>query len=94
MTDKFKNVPVEEDTRILFRDEAKLGDYGVLYEMWSWEGISAESLIFVNDDVADLTDEELEQEVRKSPLVKKESAVTIKRLEAGFTFVNFNFEIY
>jgi len=92
MTDKFKNVPVEKDTRILFRIEAKLGGYDVLYERWSWEGISAESLIFVNDDVPDLTDEELEQEVRKSPLVKKESAVTIKRLDAGYTFVNFNFE--
>jgi hypothetical protein len=94
MTDKFKNVPVEEDTRILFRNEAKFGDYDVLYEMWSWEGISAESIIFASDDISGLTDDELEQEVRKSPLVKKESAVTIKRLEAGFTFVNFNFEIY
>jgi hypothetical protein len=92
MSDKLKNVPVEEDTRILFRKEARLGNYDVLYERWSWEGISAESLIFSNDDVSDLTDEDLEQEVRKSPLVKKESAVTIKRLDAGFTFVNFNFE--
>ncbi len=92
MTDKFKNVPVEEDTRILFRQEAELGTYEVLYEMWSWEGISAESIIFVNDDISDLTDEELEQEVRQAPLVKKESAMTIKRLDSGFTFVNFNFE--
>jgi len=92
MIKKFDNVPVEEDTRILFRKEAKLGNYDVLYEMWSWEGISAESLIFVNDDVSDLTDEELEREVRKSPLVKKDSAITIKRLDIGFTFVNFNFE--
>jgi len=92
MTDKFKNVPVEEDTRILFRNEAKLGDYDVLSEMWSWEGISAESIIFASDDISALTDEELEQEVRKSTLLKKESAVTIKRLDSGFTFVNFNFE--
>ena len=93
MTDKFKNVPVEEDTKILFRNEAKFGKYEVLYEMWSWEGISAESIIFESDDISDLTDEELEQEVRKSPLVKNDSAVTIKRLDAGFTFVNFNFEL-
>ena len=92
MSDKLKIVPVEEDTRILFRKEARLGNYDVLYEMWSWEGISAESIIFASDDISDLTDEELEQEVRKSPLVKKESAVTIKRLDSGFTFVNFNFE--
>ncbi len=92
MNKKFSNVPVEEDTRILFRKEARFGEYDVLYEMWSWEGITAESIIFANDDVEDMTDNELEQEVRKSPLVKKESEMTIKRLDAGFTFVNFNFE--
>jgi len=56
--------------------------------MWSWEGISAESIIFASDDISDLTDEELEQEVRTSPLISKESAVTIKCLDSGYTFVN------
>jgi hypothetical protein len=92
MSKKFDDVPVEEDTRIMFRQEARLGKFDVLYEMWSWEGISAESIIFANDDIADMTDNDLEREVRKSPLVKKESEITIKRLDAGFTFVNFNFE--
>ena len=92
MSNKFKDVPVDDDTSILFRKEAKLGKYQVLYERWSWDGISAESFIFESLDISDLTDEELEQEVRKSPLVKKESAVTLKRLDAGFTFANFNFE--
>ena len=60
--------------------------------MWSWEGISAESIIFASGDISDLNDEELELEVRKSPLVNSDSAITIKRLPAGYTFVNFNFE--
>jgi len=85
-------VPVDKDARILFRHPAKLGKYDILYEMWSWEGIKAESIIFATDDVSEMTDEELEKEVRKSPLVKTESAVTIKRLGVGFTFINFNFE--
>ncbi len=92
MTKKFKNVPVDEDTKIIFRQEARLGEYEVLYEMWTWEGISAESIIFASDDISDLTDEALELEVRNSPLVKSDSAITIKRLPAGYTFVNFNFE--
>ena len=92
MSRKFENVPVEKDTRILFRQEASLGKYDVLYEKWSWEGISAESLIFLNEDIVDMTAKEIEQEVRKSALVKKASEITIKRLDAGFTFVNFNFE--
>ena len=92
MSQKFDDVPVDKDTRILFRYPAKLGKYDILYEMWSWEGIKAESIIFATDDVSDLTDEEVEKEVRQSPLLKKESAVTIKRLDVGFTFINFNFE--
>ena len=92
MNKKFANVPVEADTRILFRKEAKLGKYDVLYEKWNWEGIKAESIIFANDDVSELPDDEIEKEVRKSPLVKEGSQITLKRSEE-FTLVNFNFEI-
>ena len=93
MSKKFDGVPVEEDTKILFRLEAKLGKFDILYEQWNWEGILAESIIFANDDISGMTDEEIEQEVRKSPLVKNGSEMKIKRSDAGFTFVNFNFEL-
>ena len=92
MSKKFDGVPVEKDTRILFRLETRLDKFDVLYEKWSWEGILAESIIFANDDISGMTDEEIEQEVRKSPLVKEESEVLIKRSVKGFTFANFNFE--
>lgn len=92
MSEKFRDVPVEEDTRILFETEAYLGGYDVLYQKWFWEGITAESIIFRSEDVADLTDAEIEAEVRTSPLVRADSQVTLKRDDSGFTFVNFNFE--
>jgi len=91
MSKKFDNVPVEEDTRMLFRKETKLDKYDVLYEQWSWDGIYAESIIFANDDISGLSDEEIEQEARKSPLIQEGSGITLKRLKE-FTFVNFNFE--
>jgi len=91
MSNKFENVPKEEDTRILFRKETKLDDYDILHEEWNWEGIKAESIIFANDDISGLADEKIEQEVRKSPLIKEDSQITLKRLKE-FTFVNFNFE--
>lgn len=91
MSDKFKNVPVEEDTNIIFSLEAQFGDYEILYQKWSWEGVTAESLIFDSRDVAGLTDEELIAEVKTSPLLKEESQVTLKRGDSGFVFVNFNF---
>ena len=91
MSDKFKNVPVEEDTTIIFSLEAQFGNYEILYQKWSWEGVTAESLIFDSRDVADLTDEELISEVKTSPRLKEESKVTLTRNDSGFVFVNFNF---
>ena len=92
MSKKFDGVPVEEDTKILFRLEAKLGKFDILYEQWTWEGILAESFIFASDDISGMTNEEIEQEAQKSPLVREDSEILIKRSDSGFTFVNFNFE--
>lgn len=91
MSSRFDNVPVEEDTTILFQLEVTLGKYEVLYEKWCWDGITAESIIFVNEDVSNLDEKEIEQEVRSSPLVKQGEGMTVKRSDSGFTFVNFNF---
>ena len=91
MGKKFDKVPVEEDTKILVRQEMKLGKYEVLYERWFWEGVYGESLIFANADISGMTDREIEREIRKSPLIKEGSEITLKRTK-DFTFVNFNFE--
>jgi hypothetical protein len=93
MSNKFENVPVEPDTHILFRLEATLGEYDVLYEKWSWEGILGESLIFAGDDLANLNDDEIENICRTSPLLKEETDITIKRSTSNYVFINFNFEI-
>jgi hypothetical protein len=92
MTDKFNKVPIEDDTAILFQTEAKLGRYDILYQKWFWDGITAESIIFANEDVDDLEEEEIIKEVKASPLLKKDSKITLKRSGTGYTFVNFNFE--
>ena len=92
MSNKFERVPVEEDTTILSQQEAKLGEYDVLHQRWYWDGIIAECIIFANEDIVSITDDEVETEVRMSPLVKADSKITLKRSKSGFTFVNFNFE--
>ncbi len=93
MSEKFDNVPVEDDTRVLMSQPAHLGDYEVLYQQWAWEGIRAESVIFARADIEEVSDEKLEELVRESPLVSPESRVTIQHSDAGFTFCNFNFEM-
>jgi hypothetical protein len=91
LSKKFDSVPVEADTKVLFRHETNLGKFEVLYEKWEWDGITADSIIFIDEDVADLDDKELENMVSESPFFKG-GKTTIKRSESGFTFVNFNFE--
>ena len=92
MTDKFKGVPVEEDTEVLFQKEDMLGIYEILYQKWFWDGITAESIIFASEDIAELEEHEIIKQVKASPYFKKDSSTTFKRSDTGYTFVNFNFE--
>ena len=59
MKDKFKNVPVESGTVVGFEKEVKLGDYDALYQGWTWDGIYGESIIIKSEDVAKLTDDDI-----------------------------------
>ena len=90
MNEKFNDIPMDKDTKILFSSPMKWGNLDIVYQKWNWEGILAESIIFLNEDVEDMDDEALESTVRVGPLVGKDSQITIRRLE-NFTFVNFNF---
>tara|TARA_Y100000031_G_C7927290_1_gene251045 strand:- start:35 stop:316 length:282 start_codon:yes stop_codon:yes gene_type:complete len=93
MPGRFDDVPTDDDTVVIFREEEKLGDYDVLYEKWTWDGVSAESIIFCSGEVAELSDEEIAAEVKLSPLVDEESDLKVKRSESGYTIVSFNFKI-
>ncbi|WP_026449580.1 hypothetical protein [Aequorivita capsosiphonis] len=91
MNEKFKNVPVEDDTQIIASLEVKIDTYDVIYQKWNWDGIYAESIIFHNDDVAQLTKDQIINEVERCPgLIKEGSQITFKKLDT-YTFVNFNF---
>jgi len=94
VSDKFLDVPVESDSRILFETEATLGSRTVLYQKWYWAGIIAESIIFAEEDVKGLSEDEIRREVLDSPLVNEDSQITFKHSQSGFVFVNFNFIYY
>ncbi len=91
MNDRFKDIPRDEGIKTLFSSPMKWGALDIVYEKWNWDGIAAESIIFLNEDVKGLDDEALEADVRNGPLVQKDSQVTVKRLKK-YTFVNFNFK--
>ena len=90
--DKFADVPMDPDTRIVSQSLGDIDDLDALYQQWNWEGVAGESLVFVSEEIRGLGDQALEELVRGSSLVEDGSAVTIKRNQHGFTFVNFNFE--
>ena len=90
MTDKFDNVPVEDDTKILFSTPTKFGEYDVLYQKWFWDGITAESLIFAKDDINNTTMADLEDEIKNSPLFNEKSQMTTSA-KNEYAFFNFNF---
>ena len=91
--EKFNQVPVEDSTKIIFENETMVGGYKVLYQKWVWDGIKAESVIFLDEDVDNISDKEIKEMVKDSPLINVGSSITLKRSESGFTFVNFNFEV-
>ena len=90
---KFNNIPEQKDTEIIFREETKFGDFDVVYEKWKWDGILAESIIFDEDDVSEMDDNEIINQVKGSPLFDGKiykGNPTIRHI-SGFVFVNFNF---
>ena len=91
MNNKFDAVSIEQDTTLLFQLNATLGDYDVLYQMWNWDGITAESFIFLSTDILKLTDDDVKTLAKSSPMIKNDSELTMVRHEDGYTFVNFNF---
>lgn len=89
-TTSFSNIPIEEDTKILKRQEVNVSGKPALYEKWFWDGIYAESLIFIAKDIENMSDSELEGLVRQFTSVNEDGGFTISR-KVDFVFVNFNF---
>ena len=92
---KFNNIPEQKDTEIIFRAETRFGDFDVVFERWKWDGILAESIIFDEDDVSEMADDEIITQVKDSPLFDgkiNKGDPTIRNI-SGFVFVNFNFII-
>ena len=94
MNEKFANVPMDSDILLLLQADAQINGIDALYQKWILDGITADSLIFANADVADIDETALKTLVSKSAFAieKRIEKMTYSESESGFTFVNFNFE--
>lgn len=92
MNQKFKSVPLEPDTVILFEKPHTIGGIEVLYQIWQWENYQANSIIFLNEDVDGLEKDGIVEMVKQDAVYKPGPGLTFARRDSGFTFVNFNFQ--
>ena len=96
MNKKFDKIPVEEATEILQNVDMNLGDHEIRYQKWLWDGIHAESFIFFNEDIENMSEQDIVEEAKKSPMVKQEEEeeeeITYIKGDT-YTFVNFNFTV-
>ena len=87
---KFENLKTEPDTILLSRQSNVFHGFNVMMEVWIYEGIQAQSVIFYKKDIEDLTDEEL-----KNMIIEhfKTESITLSRVNPDYVFLNFNFVI-
>jgi hypothetical protein len=90
--EKLLGRPVESDTRILFKEMVKVGEWDALYERWSWEGITASSVVFLYEDVHNLGKEKIIEIVRSTFQLSNDEKMTYS-VNVDHVFVNFAFEI-
>ena len=94
MAANFSDVPVGLETVIMGQAPVRLAGINALYQRWACDGHTARSIIFRNEDVATMADEELVHCVRQSPLVADGTEVTVVRAASGYAFVNFDCDIW
>ena len=81
----------DPDTEILVRIDINIENLHAAYEIWHWDGIVGESLIFDSNDVTGLSEKELIRLLCKNKLIEITSDYTIKTTEDGLLFISFNF---
>lgn len=91
MNSRFKNVPLDPDTKIDAQRDIRIQDLDALHQHWNWDGIRAESLVFVTTDIAQLSPDDLKDLLVKEHLINPGERVTTSQSESGYTFINFHF---
>jgi hypothetical protein len=82
---------IEEDTRILHVDYRRVQDIPLLIERWSADGVTGSTAVFLTEQVAGMSDSEVQRFLEDRAGVDLAGGVTITRRETH-TFVNFGFE--
>ncbi len=90
---KFQNLPNDSDTIIKYQSKIILDGLDALYQIWSWDSIMGESIIFTNDDISGNDITELEKKIRIDYPQANNSSITTKD-SGDYFFINFNFQTF
>ncbi|HZK07596.1 MAG TPA: hypothetical protein VFC92_05300 [Bacteroidales bacterium] len=90
--EKLKAVPVGPDTAILFSILHSINGIEALYQIWQQDIYRANSVIFLNEDVDGMSQEAIEEMVKKDTVYVKGSGTSFAKSDSGYTFFNFNFQ--
>lgn len=91
MASRFTDVPTDIDTTIIEQREVTIQGIEALHQHWRWDGVRAESLIFLTKEIAHLSPEALKDLLRKEELLRLDQSMTTSTTSNGYTFINFNF---
>jgi hypothetical protein len=92
LPNRFANVPIDSDTTIVSQHQVTVQGISALHQHWRWDGVCAQSLIFVAEDIAQLSPEELKTMLLKAGLLQLDQSITTSTTTNGYAFVNFNFQ--
>ena len=97
MNEKFTQIPLDQDTILLFESPLKYGELDCVLQSWQYDNIRGMSLIFYAADLEPKSDDELKDWILSTSEIvqnKNKEKMTISRnaTEHPYVFVNFDFQ--
>lgn len=87
----FYKLSTDEDTRIISRTIENIEGYDVLLEKWSWEGVLGYSAIIPENQIASLSDEQIQDILLKNLDITGKTTFSRK---SDYVFLNYGFETF
>lgn len=92
--EKFKDINADPDTIIQSYQFLKIDKIDCKHEMWVWDGIEAESLIFCTNELESTEESYLKRLLLKFLNRSSNDEIEITSKYTGdYTYLNFNFKI-
>lgn len=85
----YKDLPQDENTRILHSYECLINGLDALVESWNWDGINGQSIILLLSQVGDRSDKQVIELLRQIADIESDFIVTRDR--NGYIFINHDF---